>query len=57
MTGLERAARELAVLALQSDRYGRDLQFKEAVDTVLALTVPGPRREPQPTTVTPGGNR
>ena len=37
---LPNAARTLAILALQSDRYGKDADFRDAVDDVLLLTRP-----------------
>jgi hypothetical protein len=37
---LPNAARTLAILALQSDRYGKDAGFRDAVDDVLLLTRP-----------------
>lgn len=35
---LPAAARTLAILALQSEQYGKDGGFRDAVDDVLALT-------------------
>lgn len=38
MRSLERAAKTLAVLALQSKRYSLNREYQQAVDDVLTLT-------------------
>lgn len=37
---LAETARVLAILALQSDRYQKDADFRDAVDDVLLMTRP-----------------
>lgn len=44
MPDLKRAAHVLAMLALQSNRYRDDPEYRDAVDNVLAHTLP-PRKE------------
>lgn len=45
-TELHRAAYELAMLGLQSDRYANDPDYKDAVDTVLYMTMPPTVKNP-----------
>lgn len=37
---LATAARVLAIMALQSERYGKEAEFRDAVDDVLLITRP-----------------